>query len=422
MALFPNVESDYTFGGRTHTNLVVSEGQAPSEKWIVSASEGVKFSYPFGPEGNQNVVLAKGKLVELDAPEFDYETGRQISAVKTATEGSKRAVGVNHHNIYERRRDRFSGNNQPNPTIITRQYIEVPLFEHGNVDTAADMAKAMHYGAAYGTNDAKAIRPGDFVKVGKNGNFERLDVDADNAFQIVGQALAVERELPPAGFLQYYMDLKIDEIEAFMKARSHAPSPGNNGKDAGAYPYGYPFEHKGWVPEFEKLLNPTINKGIPFLTDGYFKAKETVAGIAMDDIYDVKNNNDGHIEAVVFEGKITFGHDAAGTFTPSVDNAVDKGLKTAKDSRNNAVFIKLRHKIDAGEANPIVVKLDGVAVSNRDVHVDYHNNTVVVYLEPEKTVNALTIDAKLVVDPVAGVPTEWDYKGSVGAVRILLQR
>lgn len=422
MALFPNVESDYTFGGRTHTNLIVSEGAAPAEKWIVSKGEAVKFSYEFGPEGNQNVVLAKGKLVELDAPEYDYETGREISSIKTATEGSKRAVGVNHHNIYERRRDRFSGNNQPNPVVVTRSYIEVPLFEHADVNTASNMAAAMHYGAAYGSNGADIIKPGDFVKVGKSGNFEKLNVEEDSAFQIVGQALAVERELPPAGFLQYYMDMEIPEIEAFMKARSTTPSPGSNGVDAGAYPYGHPYSHRGWVSDFEKLLNPTINKGIPFLTDGYFKAKQTVPGIALNDIYDVTNNNDGHVEAVDFSGGVTFGHDVAGTFTPSTDNAVDAGVKTAADTRNNAVFIKLRHKIDAAEANPIVVKADGVAVAGADVHIDYTNNTVVVYLEPNQTVKALTIDAKLVVDPVAGVPTEWDYAGAVGAVRILLQR
>jgi hypothetical protein len=47
---------------------------------------------------------------------------------------------------------------------------------------------------------------------------------------------------------------------------------------------------------------------------------------------------------------------------------------------------------------------------------------VVVYLEAGVLLKNLVIDAKLVVDPVAGIPTEWDYAGSVGAVRILLQR
>ena len=234
MPLFPNLESEYLFKGKTHTNLVVSEGAAPAEKFIVSKDETVKFQYAYGPEGNQNVVIAKGKIVEAAAPEFDYETSRMVTAIKTAAPSSKKAIGVLHHNVYERKRDRFSGGNQGNPVVITRSYIEVPLFEHANTNTARAYAEAMKYGAAYGATNE--IQPGDFVKVGQDGNFVKLDVDNDSPFKIVGQVLAVERELPPAGFLQYYMDMTIPQLEEFFKQKSHAPSPGNNGQDAGAYP------------------------------------------------------------------------------------------------------------------------------------------------------------------------------------------
>jgi hypothetical protein len=434
MPLFPGTTGDMYFKGKTHTGLVVSEGVAPSEKMIPAKSEGVKFNYAYGPEGNQNVVIAKGKVVELGEPEFDYETGYKVLTVKQAAADSKAAVGVNHHNLYERKRDRFSGNAA---TVITRNYIEVPLFEHATLSTAQGFADAMKFGAAYGT--AGALKPGDYVKVGANGNFTKLDTTADNAFQIIGQVWAVEKELPPAGLLAYFMDLKIDELEAFIKDSSYAPSPGKNGTsapsypndplapaggtgDAGAYPFGYPWKLHGWKTDFEKLLNPVINRGIPFLTDGYFKAKQVVTGIAMDDIYNASTNNDGHVESVIFSGGITFGHDVTGTFTPSANNVVDKGAKVSADTRNNALFIKLRHPIDRVEDNPVVVKADGVAVSASDVHIDYTNNLVVLYLEAGVTVNAVTVDAKLVVDPVAGIPTEWDYAGSVGAVRILLQR
>lgn len=422
MPLFPNVESQYTFGGKSHTNLVVSEGVSPSEKWIVAKDNDAEpFIYEYGPEGNQTVVLAKGKIVELGANEYDYETGRKVSTIKQATENSKRAIGVLHHSVYEQRRDRFSGNNQPNPTIITRSSIEVPLFEHADVSAAEGFAKAMKFGAAYGSADpAQALQPGDFVKAGKDGNFVKLnvepvmnadgvtvDVPADSPFEIVGQVLAKETELPPAGFLQYYMEMDIPELEAFLKAQGTAPSPGSNGKDAGAYPYGAPYTTRGWKSDFEKLLNPTINKGIPFLTDGYFRAKETVTGIALDDKFDAATNNDGHIEDVRIAGDVTL---------------TDANAVVGAESHNNALFIKLRHPIDKAEAAPVVVKADGVEIAGKDVHVDFSQNMVVVYLEAGATLNNIAIDAKLVVDPVAGVPTEWDHKGSVGAVRILLQR
>ena len=354
MALFPNVESEYTFGGKSHTNLVVSEGVAPSEKWVVSKDNAAEpFIYEFGPEGNQTVVLAKGKIVELGANEYDRVTGRQVSSIKQAEADSDRAVGVLHHSVYEQRRDRFSGNNQPNPTVITRSYIEVPLFEHAVANTARDFAKAMKFGAAYGTNDGQALQPGDFVKAGENGNFVKLDKATDSPFQIVGQVLAKETELPPAGFLQYYMEMEIPELEAFLKAQGTAPSPGSNGKDAGAYPYGAPYTTRGWKSDFEKLLNPTINKGIPFLTDGYFRAKQTVNGIAINDIYDATTTTMVKLSVYVLAGDVTW------YLITLVLVAADEmvTITVAAETRNSALFIKLRHPIDKGEANPVVVKI-----------------------------------------------------------------
>lgn len=442
MPLFPNVSGDAIFNGKSHTGLVVSEGAAPAEKLIVAKSETVKFNYMYGPKGNQNVVIAKGKAVDLGVPEWDSVTERNWPTIKTAASASKNVVGVNHHNLYEVKRDRFSGNQA---TVITRSYIEVPLFEHASAVTAQGYADAMYYGAAYGTTGD--LKPGDYVKVGANGNFVKLDTATDSPFSIVGQVWGVERELPPAGFLQYYLDMNINEIDEFFKNASYAPSPGKNGpitpngsNDVGAYPLGYPWGLHKWKGDFEKMLNPTINKGIPFLTDGYFKAKKEIANVALNDIYDATTNNDGLVESVVFSGGVTFGHANATTpttFDASVGNAVDKGVKTAADTRNNALFIKLRGQLDPGETDRVTVKyVDNTGTektfSANDIHLDYNpfdrsftqgtNNTIVVYLEPNTIYREIKFDAKLIVDPVAGVPTEWDHFGSVGAVRILLQR
>jgi hypothetical protein len=435
MALFPGVTGSMGFMGKTHTGLIVSEGDAPAEKLIVAKAEAVKFSYAYGPEGNQNVVLAKGKIVEVGLPEYEYSSSRNWPTVKTAGVDSLVSAGVNAHNVYEVKRDRFSGNR---PNVITRSFIEIPLFEHGTLGTAQAYAEAMKYGAAYGVTNG--LVPGDYVKVGINGNYVKLDTTNDSPFMSVGQVWAVEKELPPAGFLQYYLDLKVDEIEAWMKDSSYAPSPGvaspfspnSNGNNLGAYPYGAPWSLHKWKGDFEKLLNPTINKGIPFLTDGYFKAKQVVTGVTLDDVYNASTNNDGVIESVVFSGAgVEFGHLVTATWTPSAANAVDKGVKTLSATRNNALFIKLRDALAGGndldrvETNPVVVKYnDGAAkvFAAADVHIDWTNNTIVVYLEPGVQYNTITLDLKMVVDPVAGVPTEWDHAGSVGAVRILLQK
>lgn len=421
MALFPGVQGSLDFKGKTHAGLVVSEGNAPAEKFIVSKSEGVKFNYYYGPEGNQNVVIAKGKAVEIAGLEYDYESSSNQKAIKTAADNSIKTIGVNHHNLYERLRDRFSGNQ---PTIITRQYIELPFFEASSgADAAADLtiasgfANAMKFGAVYGSTKA-ALTHGDYVVVGANGNFRKYIAGADDPLAVVGQVWAIEKELPPAGLLAYYLDTKIEELEAFLKAASYAPSPGKNGNqtydnpngDAGAYPLGYPWQLHGWLPEFEKLLLPSTNKGIPFLTDGYFKAKAVRTGVSIADIYNATTNNDGLIEAVTFSGDVTI----TNTGVTDADAVVGAG------TRNNAIFVKLRGTIDRVESNPVVVKVG--ATTHTDVHLDWTNNTVVIYLEAGQTYNNIALDLKLIVDPVAGVPTEWDHAGAVGAVRILLQK
>jgi hypothetical protein len=422
MGLFPNVNSQYTFTKPSHTGLVVSEGAAPAEKFIISKTNPVvPWTYEWGPEGQQEVVLAKGKIVEAVAVEYDRETGRNITAIRQASADSTKAIGVNFNNVYKKRRD---GLNRGDATVITRSYIEVPLFEHATLATAATAAEAMKFGAAYGVSDS--IQPGDFVKVGQDGNFVKLDTATDSAFEIVGQALAVERDLPPAGFLQYYTDMVNPELEAVLKAMSHAASPGNNGSDAGAYPYGYPYSVKGWKPEFEELLlGKGYGKGIPFLTDGFFRAQEKKVFL-IDDTYSA-SNNDGHVEAVRVAGDVKIGNDVSGVFTEGAGNDVVVGA----EARNAAMFIKLHHEMNKTKAKEDMVKVsfkDGNAanavksIANEDIHIDYTNNMVVIYLEAGMKLNDVTIEAELIVDPVAGIPTEWDYAGSVGAVRILLQR
>lgn len=48
MAQFPNVNGSYKFKGKTHTNLVISEGNAPAEDLIISRTNGAEtFIYEY---------------------------------------------------------------------------------------------------------------------------------------------------------------------------------------------------------------------------------------------------------------------------------------------------------------------------------------------------------------------------------------
>lgn len=389
MAIFPSRgRAEYNgVVGKTHTNLVVSEGNAPAEQYLVSRDNpATPFIYEYGPEGNQTVLIAKGKIVESLGEELNRELGFRETAIRVAGEGTIRAIGVNHHNVYEQSRGGMDGNRA---TVLRNQYIEVPLFEHEDAAAAATTAEAMRFGAAYATNGG--LRSGDYVVTGVDGNFKKFDENEHHVLQIVGQVLNVARDLPPAGLLQYYTGLNNAEMDAFLKQAGHVPGAVNSLK-----PYGAPYSVGSWKPEFIKALAGGEHVGIPFLTDGYFSAAQLLTNIAL---------TDDAIEAV----------------RPGDHVDVDGSNISVTAEVESMVAIKVAHKLDPRNLDQLVVKVGGVPVDKRDVRIDEHHNTVIVYLDKGEYAN-VTLDIPAVVNPTAGIPTEWDYNGSVGAIRVKLTK
>ena len=413
MALFPEVNNYYK--GRTHTSLVVSEGMAPAEKYIPASTETVKFQYAFGPEGNQGVVIPKGKVVAAAGLEWDYETEHNVPAIKIANGLTDEVLGVNHHNVYERRRDRFSGNQ---PTVITREYIEVPLFGD------KDFAKNIQFGAAWVSAsdglDAANKLFGKKVAVDENGNFTLAD---GTYTKVIGQVYGVETDVPPAGYLQYFMEMDDARWTEFVRQMSYAPSPGRtkdaDWNDIGTYPFG-----TGYLKNKNDLIK-NFQAGIPFLTDGYFKARTAKTYLSTTaDLLDVKTAGHVSLAAGLLE---TTGIDLAGS----------------------ALFVKLPHKLAMDNFDPattnlaelangpitssVVVRLvdpsaieEPIQITPRDYHLDYTNNMVVIYLDRQDAAaidgRAVEINAVVLENQIPGIPTGWDFKGAYGAVRILLQK
>lgn len=415
MPMFPEVNAYYK--GRTHTSLVVSEGNAPAERYIPSASETVKFQYEFGPEGNQNVVIPKGKAVAIAGVEWDYETERYVPAIKIADGTTDDIIGINHHNVYERRRDRFSGNQ---PTIITREYIELPLFPSKSV------ANAIKFGAAWvelsgsptSVDYANAII-GKKIAVDEYGNL--TVADGTTYTNVIGQCLGVETDLPPHGFLQFFLDMNDTQFAEFMKQMSYAPSPGRTKdaewNDVGTYPLG-----TSYLKDKKDLIR-NFRSGIPFLTDGYFRARTNKTYTL--DTTGVALKYSGHV--TVTEGY----NDGTNTFT----------AVSCSDVIGAALFIKLPDKLafdalktgaeagpEFGGTNPSDVKVyigdydSEVQVSPANIHVDYTNNMIVVYLTTPITNANVKIEATVLENQIPGIPTGWDFNQSLGAVRILLQK
>ena len=404
MAIYPNHNFLEGTGGygKTHTKLELSNGQAPNEQFVVSKeNEFTPFIYEYGPAGHQTVLLPKGKIVEATKAEYNPTTGRMETAIKMASEGTTRALGVNQHNLYDSRRDVMEGTTA---TVLGRSYIEVPLFETTDASAAATTAAAMKFGAAYGATDD--LQPGDHVVAGKDGNFRKFnddEVDGDDVRAILGKVWGVSRELPPAGALQYYTGLQGDALKKIMDDMSGYAGTGSDAKP------GTPFSNGAWLPEFLKTIGTGEMNGIPFLTDGYFSALQEVPVSLTGALADNEN-----VETVRVQDNATYDAEA--------------GSITVKDGKDESLaIVKLAHQIDplAGGEVTVQAKIDGGELetfSKRDVRIDMQENGVVLYLQPGVVYTEIAINIGLVVNPTAGIPTEWDHKGSVGAVRILLNQ
>lgn len=433
MAMFPQV-STY-FMGRTHTSLVVSEGNAPAEKYIPSATEAVKFLYTWGPEGNQNVVIPKGKAVAIAGMEWDIETEHYIPALSVANGALTEVggtiiaptIGVNHHNVYERIRDRFSGNQ---PTVITREYIELPMFP------SKAYANAIKFGAAWvevgGTptalDYANAI-VGKKIAVDEYGNFT---VASATYTDVIGTCYGVETDVPPAGYLQYFMELEDSNWDEFVKQMSYAPSAGRTKdaawNDVGTYPLG-----SQYLKSKEDLMRKW-KEGIQFLTDGYFRARtekaykldstgvtfKTAGKITVTEDYDLDGANAGTDTGTVITCADPVG---AVVYISLPDKLAMDNLKTgmtagpefANGPAPSSVVVKTISY--AADGTPTATQVNAA-----NYHIDYTNNMVVLYLTAAVTNVAVEVTAVVLENQIPGIPTGWDFKNSLGGVRILLQK
>lgn len=421
---------DQRYTGRTASQLVVSEGKAPAEKWLPSEAENasVKFEYAFGPQYNTEVVIPKGKIVTAAGLEYDVVTEKYVPRIAISDENDI-PMGVNHHNVYQRKRDRFSGNA---PTVITRDYIRVPLFVAAGGTTAKDAAAAIKFGAMWvdaDNADKAAIATacyGQYVVSDSEGNFCVPETLADDiaAGRIVGQVLGIELDMPPAGYLEYFTEMNESELADMIKQSREVTSPGRKkAQDLSidTFPQG-----TGYLKSKEDLawVLKNFRSGIPFLTDGYFKARTDVT------IATLKSG--GNYNAEVAEVR-PMGY-------ASIDATT--GAVTVTDPVGSALFIKLVNPLaktrladdDAVGNNPelggsadkmtITIDIGGspIVLTENDYEIDYYNNMIVVYFTSAVTNKSLTIATTVIKNQIPGIPTGWDFPGCFGEARILLQR
>jgi hypothetical protein len=411
MAMFKGVsnpirdQKDQYF--RSNSKLQAGTHDSPGEKFLIDPRLKRLFRYHFGGDGY--VVIPKGRVVAPatdDGGLFrngmikDFDTNQWTPVLtlanggKDVTEDSKtggqhtrkanRPIGVAYGNLYEQFVDGFNG---MQPTIENEIYIELPY-----IPAKAD-AEEMEWGSFYDADITRPAQPGDYVMSDANGRVIKADFDkvrtaiaaaADLAElkvalaeesrlreQAIGQIWAVETPIKdgsaPQGWLQWVMWSQESEREDDKFINNSGFRPEDIGAQDG-FP-GYPYE-KTYMNMDRDKYKP---KGIPGLTNG------------------------ANIEL---------------TFTDEVIGYVQPGQSGRHDFRLQRL---------PAVAGSVVVK-----AGNSVITPDYVN--------PELGLVVVTVDNSAGTSPVAitatykatgqlpGVPTGWDFKGSIGAVRILLQK
>jgi hypothetical protein len=371
MALFEGARTNTT-AGKTFSRLVVSDGFSPADKWIADPSLPTLLKdYEYGGIGE--IVIPKGVAVGVKDAIKDPETGK-LTTVMTIAGGSVKPVGIAPYNIMRKIPDRLYNNL---PSLITRDYIEVPYFSvaasvySGGTPSTAAADILFPWGCAYGT-----LAVGDYVGVDAAGRLVKLSTIKYE--DIVGQVLAKETDLPPEGWLNWLYQSPEMNAERRDDA-NYYPAP--NGGVATAGRNGA-YDGYGYNPNY-RIFTDDSGLGIKGLTDG------------------------GQI------GYTEVSAEALASYTTGQD--VAKGA---------TVIYRLDHApVYDGKT---VLKKDGVAVDESEYHVDI--KTGWIYYTPSAKITGntttpvvMTADYAYHDQSKAGTPTAWDFKGSAGAVRILLK-
>lgn len=402
---------------RTNTKLQVSTHDSPGEKFLVDPRLRRLFRYHFGGDGW--VVIPKGRIVAPatnggpndDGRFKDFDLDKFYPALTLANGGvdveeigrdgqkyirkANRPIGVASQNIYEEIPDGFNG---MQPTIENEIYIEVPYI----VDR--EHAEMMEWGCYYDQDPNRPVKPGDYVMSDENGRFIKADfdkvredieaakaeienasdlnelkaamkklADAEKEYtrlceQVVGQVWAVDTNLPPHGWLQWvtWSEDEFRSLDDYYKT-------GFRPEDIGSTDHpGYPYEKTYRNTDFKS--GKYFPKGIPGLTDG--------------------SNIEVPFEDVVI-GQVMPGqkgrHDFRIIHTPLVEGSV-------------------------------VVKANGTPITPD--YINYQTGLVVISsVDNTQGTEPIVITASYkATGQIPGVPTNWDFKGSKGAVRILLQK
>lgn len=354
-------------GSRSNTGrLVVSGGDSPAGQWVTDPNLPILFNYDYGGPGQKDVVLSKGLLVGVTPQRYlDDTIGFKKNALTIAT-STVRPFGMAPYNYSKHWEDFLDGNQ---PSVITREYIELPLLQN------ADDAALVKWGAAFNT-PGNVLQANDLVTWSRDpqnpGKVIKWNESVHSVADIIGQVGEVEDDQEPQGWLKWAMwdeaARREDQDGPVNKSGYSAPGDG-----------GYPFD-----PEYTRLGKNGEN--------GYFSQYYTTEGDAtgIPGLLDGKNRS----QTVHQMSYAIAGGTAAGT-------PVQFQL-----GKKNVIRDTVKVFVDGVERNPATYTLDA------------QNGVVVLVTQAADAGKNVSISFRC---EFFGTPVGWDYKGSLGGIRILLK-
>ncbi|QHW35676.1 hypothetical protein GZH47_32785 (plasmid) [Paenibacillus rhizovicinus] len=403
---------------RSNTKLQAGTHDSPGEKFLIDPRLKRLFRYHFGGDGY--VVIPKGRVIAPATDVFDnpnkpgqvkdFDTNAWVPVITLANGGvdvtetgktgaqhtrqANRPIGVAYGNLYEQFVDGFNG---MQPTVENEIYIELPY-----IPLKAD-AEEVEWGSFYDADPTRPAQPGDYVMsdtVGRviKADFDKLREDIADAADLAelkvaltemsrlgeqsfGQIWAVETPIKdgsaPTGWLKWVQWSQEDMRSDDKWINNSGFRPEDIGTQDG-FP-GYPYERT--YNNMDIATGKYQPKGIPGLTNG------------------------ANIE-------VSYTNEVIGMVNAGQSGRHDFRLLHLPAIEGSAVIKAGNTTLDTDTAKPSHI-----------VYINYELGLVVVNVDNTAGSAPIAVTATYkATGQIPGIPTGWDFKGSIGAVRILLHK
>ena len=417
---------------RTQNQLIISDDLIQlAETFVTDPYLPVQFTYPFSGTYFRpaEVQIAKGTVVahRVGQPYAkDYDVDFMTPALTIANGGNtttvagpygsytrqaNRPIGIAFKNCYRRLNDRFKGNY---PTITRKSYISLPYFSSNTT-----LAQSMKWGCAYDNaslGGSSVLNMGDHVMSDPNGKVTKWDTV--DPLQIIGQVISIDRSIPVQGWLQWVM----------WEWASTNSEGGNAMEMFNPYDINAPLETPDGAAG--DTINGTSGSNTVARPDLNAQQNQYPAFYAFNDLVTrfpeqlwdamgIPGLTDGARMAAVDYTESNLGNGLQNSFANSINTITLSHARIAKDAQG-ATNPTPDHPFPTKMLVYATVDLTTPLVELVDYTVDRYRGIVRIVRPSQTGTETYTFTYTSLENQVVGVPSNIDFKGSVGAARIMI--